>query len=95
MDQDNHKRDDSPIKFFQGPKGKPDETMEKLRDGAERIAYLVSTGDILPDEPQDNAIRNYAEGISSANGKPRWYNEAQIRKYMKEKSWERDDEREP
>jgi hypothetical protein len=81
--------------FFEGATGKPDETLKSLRNGAERAAHMIATCDIPRGEDLDKTIANYAEGMSSANGKSQTYNERQIRKYLKQRSWERDEDREP
>jgi hypothetical protein len=83
------------LQFFRGATSKPNETMKTLRNGAERAADIIATCEIPRGEDLNETIANYAEGMSRANGKSQKYNEKQIRKYLKARSWERDEDREP
>ena len=82
------------IDFFKGAKSEPSETWKKLRNGAEKAAYTIATGGLLEDDNLHEAIANFAEGISQVSGKSQKYHEKQIRKYLKERSWEREEGRE-
>jgi hypothetical protein len=81
--------------FFKGAKSQPNETLITLRNGAERVAHTIAICEIPMGCDLNETIANYAEGMSRANGKPPKHNERQVRKYLKERSWERDEAREP
>jgi hypothetical protein len=83
------------MRFFQGKRGEPNETFEKLRDAEEKVAYLIAKYDIPQGNDVAEAIANYSEGISRGRDEPQAAIEKQIRKYLKERSWERKDGREP
>jgi hypothetical protein len=95
MDQNDTEHRLEAMKFFQGERGERNEIFANLRDSSEKAAYLVETSDIPIGNDVAESIASYAEGISRASGKPQADIEKQIRKYLQERSWARQDGREP
>ena len=94
MDHSDNEHLPEAMRFFQKKDGKPNEIFENLRNPAEKAAYTIAKVDMPLGNDVKEAIANYAEGISRSSDKPKVAIEKQIRKYLKEHSWEREEGRE-
>jgi hypothetical protein len=94
MDRSDNEHLPEAMRFFQGKGGKPNEILENLRNAEEKVAYLISKYDIPEGNNVAEAIANYAEGIGRGRTEPQAAIEKRIRKYLKERSWEREEGRE-
>jgi hypothetical protein len=82
------------MRFFQKKDGKPNETFEKLRNAEEKVAYLIAKYEIPQGYDVAESIASYAEGIGRGRTEPQAAIKKRIRKYLKERSWEREEGRE-